>query len=40
MNVIVGVSGQLPTGTILHRIGIGPDEWFLLACGGPVRELS
>ena len=22
------VSGQLPTGTIPHRTGIGPDEWF------------
>ena len=22
------VSGQLPTRTIPHRTGIGPDEWF------------
>ena len=25
-NIIV--SGQLPTRTIPHRTGIGPDEWF------------
>ena len=22
------ISGQLPTRTIPHRTGIGPDEWF------------
>ena len=35
------VSRQLPTRTIPHCTGIGPDEWVLIVvCSGPSGELS
>ena len=27
-SILITVSGQLPTRTVPHHTGIGPDEWF------------